>query len=107
MGANQAIGTGYGWWKSGFNGQLFLKGIYKIALLAIGYGAIAFTAENASEAIPQMEYLSGILLEPIARYFIKVCDALKNLLNESTKDVVNAAGEKADGTAELISNEEE
>lgn len=54
-----------------------------------------------------MEYLSGILLEPIARYFIKVCDALKNLLNESTKDVVNAAGEKADGTAELISNEEE
>ncbi len=105
MGANQVIGTGYGWWKSGFNGQLFLKGIYKIAVLAIGYGAIAFAAKYASAVIPQMEYLSGILLEPIARYFIKVCDSLKNFLNKSTKEVVIAAVVKSDEAVDSNPNE--
>lgn len=85
--ANQAIGTGYGSWKEGFNKQVFWKGITKIGCLLIGYGAIALTIHLAADVIPQAQYLSGILLEPIAKYFTKVCDSLKSLLNASSKDM--------------------
>ena len=85
MAANQIIGTGYGSWKTGFNSDLFFKGIKKVSLLLVGYGAIALAAYFAADYIPKAEYLSGILLEPIAKYFAKVCDSLKHLLNEPTK----------------------
>ena len=80
--ANQAIGTGYGSWKSGYNKELFWRGVKKIFLLFIGYGAIALAVHFAADYIPKAEYLNGILLEPIAKYFTKVCDSLKQLLNE-------------------------
>lgn len=82
--ANQIIGTGYGAWKAGFCRVLFFKGVKKIFLLFIGYSAIALAAHFAADYVPKIEYLSGILLEPIAKYFTKVCDSLKKLLNEST-----------------------
>ena len=85
MAANQIIGTGYGSWKSGFNEDLFRRGVKKIFLLFIGYGAIALAVHFAADYVPKAEYLSGILLEPIAKYFTKVCDSLKQLLNEPTK----------------------
>lgn len=85
MTANQIIGTGYGSWKSGFDSDLFFRGIKKIILLFVGYGAIALAVYFAADYIPKVEYLSGILLEPIAKYFTKVCDSLKHLLDESTK----------------------
>lgn len=103
MAANQIIGTGYGSWKSGFSSDLFFKGVKKIFLLFVGYGAIALAAHFAADAIPKAEYLSGILLEPIAKYFTKVCDSLKQLLNESTKTEPPAAPQKTaspDGTQE-------
>ncbi len=103
MAANQIIGTGYGSWKSGFNSVLFFKGVKKIFLLFVGYGAIALAAHFAADAIPKAEYLSGILLEPIAKYFTKVCDSLKQLLNESTKTEPPAAPQNSaspDGTQE-------
>ncbi len=96
--ANQVIGTGYGSWKSGFSSALFFRGIRKILLLFVGYGAIALAARFAADYIPDMEYLSGILLEPIAKYFIKVCDALKQLLNESTKEVDTLSAKSAERT---------
>lgn len=85
MAANQIIGTGYGSWKSGFSSELFFKGVKKVLLLLVGYGAIALAAHFAADVIPKAEYLSGILLEPIAKYFTKVCDSLKQLLNEPTR----------------------
>lgn len=85
MAANQIIGTGYGSWKSGFDRGLFFRGVKKIFLLLVGYGAIALSVRFAADYIPKAEYLSGILLEPIAKYFTKVCDSLKQLLNEPTK----------------------
>ena len=88
--ANQAIGTGYGSWKSGYNKDLFWRGVKKIALLFVGYGAIALSVHFAADYIPKMEYLNGILLEPIAKYFIKVCDSLKQLLNEPAKATLPA-----------------
>ena len=94
--ANQAIGTGYGSWKSGYNQALFWRGVKKIALLFIGYGASALTVHFAADYIPKAEYLNGILLEPIAKYFTKVCDSLKQLLNEHTKaEVLTAPQEPA------------
>ena len=68
--ANQAIGTGYGSWKSGYNKELFWRGVKKIFLLFIGYGAIALAVHFAADYIPKAEY------------FTKVCDSLKQLLNE-------------------------
>lgn len=85
MVTNQILGTGYGSWKSGFSSELFFRGIKKIVLIFIGYGAIALTAHYAADYIPKVEYLNGILLDPIARYFTKVCESLKSLINESTK----------------------
>jgi len=84
MAVNQALGTGYGSWKDGFNKPLFWRGLKKIGLLLLGYGALAFATHFAGAYVPTAEYLSGILLEPIARYFTKICDALRNLLNEPT-----------------------
>ena len=84
MTANQIIGTGYGSWKSGFDSDLFFRDIKKIFLLLVGYGTIALAVHFAADYIPKVEYLSGILLEPIAKYFTKVCDSLKRLLDESS-----------------------
>lgn len=84
MAANQLIGTGYGSWKSGFNRDLFWRGVKKVFFLLVGYGAIALTAHLAADVIPTAEYLSGILFQPIARYFTKICDTLIQLLNEPT-----------------------
>ena len=84
MTVNQLLGTGYGSWKSGFDKNLFVRGLKKIGLLLLGYGALAFATHFAGAYVPSVEYLSGILLEPIARYFTKICDSLRNLLNEST-----------------------
>ena len=39
MVANQLIGTGYGSWKEGFSWPLFCRGVKKICLLFVGYGA--------------------------------------------------------------------
>lgn len=85
MVTNQLIGTGYGSWKAGFDKALFFRGVKKILLILAGYGAIALTAHFAADYIPKIEYLSGILLEPIAKYFTKVCDSLKQLLHESAR----------------------
>ena len=98
MAANQIIGTGYGSWKSGFDKGLFLRGVEKVFLLLIGYGAIALAVHFAADYIPKVEYLSGILLEPIARYFTKVCESLKQLLNEPTRTEPPAVPQEQTGS---------
>lgn len=105
--ANQIIGTGYGSWKEGFSKELFWKGVKKIILLFVGYGAIALAVHFAAGYVPKIEYLNGILLEPIAKYFAKVCDALKQLLNEPTKTADLAASaepESADINLEEVAS---
>lgn len=88
MFANQIIGTAYGSWKEGFNKELFFKGVWKIVCLALGYGALAVACRFASGYVPEVEYISGILVEPIAKYFSKICETLRKLLNDSVSEVV-------------------
>lgn len=83
---NQVIGTSYGSWKEGFKKELLLSGLWKIASLALGYGALAFAAHYASQYVPSAKYLSGILVEPIAKYFSKICESLRRLLGDSVSE---------------------
>ena len=85
---NQVLGSAYGAWKNGFSKDLFWKGVKKIAYLGIGYGALAFAAHFAAEYIPATEYISGILIEPIAKYFSKICESLRGLLSDSPSDYI-------------------
>lgn len=82
MSINQIIGTSYGSWKVGFKKDLLISGLLKITYLALGYGALAFAVHFASQYVPPIEYLNGILVEPIAKYFTKICDSLRRLLDE-------------------------
>ena len=88
MVVNQFIGTTYGSWKNGFQKELLVKGFWKIVCLAIGYGALAFASHFASQYVPSAEYLSGILIEPIAKYFSKICESLRRLLDDSVTEIV-------------------
>lgn len=88
MGVNQVIGTGYGTWKKGFQKDLLWKGIWKIGCLGLGYSALAIAAKYALNYVPSAEYLSGILIEPIAKYFSKICESLRRLLDDSVTEVV-------------------
>ncbi len=88
MGVNQVIGTGCGIWREGFQKDLLKKGLWKIGCLALGYGTLAIAAKYASNYVPSAEYLSGILIEPIAKYFSKICESLRRLLDDSVTEVV-------------------
>lgn len=96
MAVSQIIGTGYGSWRSGFSKVLFWRDVKKIFLLFAGYGAIALAARFAADYIPKAEYLNSILLEPIAKYFTKICGSMKQLLNEPTKMESPAALQKSE-----------
>lgn len=88
MVANQIVGTSYGSFIAGFSGEKLKYGLWKLVTAAVGYGAIALAAHFANDYINGMEYLSGILLEPIARYFLDVVDKLKKLVNSNITDVI-------------------
>lgn len=94
MVVNQILGTSYGSWKEGFNSKKLGYGLWKIANLAVAYGAIAFAAKFAAQYVPAAEYLSGILIEPIATYFTKICKSLRSLLSDSVDENIRQREEK-------------
>lgn len=100
MVVNQVVGTSYGAWKNGFKWSLLWAGLWKIGSLAIGYGALALAAHFASEYVPATEYLSGILVEPIAKYFSKICESLRKLLSDSVSETVEQKKLKQTNTNE-------
>lgn len=59
-------------------------------------GALAFAARYAAQYVPSAEYLSGILVEPIAKYFSKICESLRGLLNDSVSENVVKKKQRAD-----------
>lgn len=77
---NQLLGTLSGSWKDGYNKALFVKGLKKIGIIALGYGALGFVSWLAGKYVPSAEYLSGLLIEPISKYFSKICETLRGML---------------------------
>ena len=69
-------------------------GLWKIVNLAAAYGAIAFAAKFAAQYVPSAEYLSGVLFEPIAIYFTKICKSLRSLLADSVDENIKKRDEE-------------
>jgi len=85
---NQVIGISNGWYREGFSLTKMVCGFQKYGIILIGYAAIALIAFFGGKAIPQLEYLSGLLLEPIARYFSKLVGRLTKVLGDDIEDVI-------------------
>ncbi len=98
---NYVIGFVRGIVLEGFDMQKFKQGGIHYLLVAFGFGALACFAFFAGKKFEGFEYLSGILLDPIARYFVKLLDTLREFLeitfckkkekNEAAKQVTVAA----------------
>ena len=88
MVANQIVGISYGAFKEGFSGKKLRFGLWKLFTALCGYAAIAFAAYYANDYIKGIEYVSGILLEPIAKYFLNVVEKLKLLVSEDINTVI-------------------
>ncbi len=67
-------------WKEGFQKEKCIKGAERRALVLIGYSAFALIAYFAGQKASAMEYLSGLLLEPIARYFVSLLNRLRGFI---------------------------
>lgn len=59
-----------------------------------GYAAVALIAYMCSQAYPNMEYISGLLLDPIFRYSVSLLDRLKILMTRPKKEEKNEKPEK-------------
>ncbi|MGI5984910.1 MAG: hypothetical protein GXY01_10590 [Clostridiales bacterium] len=86
--ANQLVGISYGAFKDGFSWSKLKYGAWKLLTTLGGYAAIAFAAHYANDYINGIEYISGILLEPIAKYFLNVVEKLKQIMNEDISTVI-------------------
>lgn len=81
MVVNFVVGFLRGIWAEGFNKDKFLKGFTTYLLIWIGFAALDLFAYKAGEAISGFTYLAGILIDPIARYLVKILDTLRELLD--------------------------
>lgn len=81
---NHFLGSFKGTCQEHFQTKRFMEGIRKITTIAIGYGIIAFIAYLAKDVIDEIEYISGLLLKPIAEYFLKLIDNVQGLIQEAT-----------------------
>lgn len=81
MAANFIIGMLRGVWTEGFNKEKFMKGLTTYLLILIGFTAVALFAHYAGQRVGGFVYLAGILIDPIARYLVKLLDTLRELLD--------------------------
>jgi len=95
-----AVGLLYGIWNGGFDKEKCIRGAQRYFLIFAGYGALALIAHLSSYRFEGMQYLSGLLLEPIARYFVRLLDRLKGLFsaereNSAEKQAGNQRAQEA------------
>jgi len=83
MFVNQCVGVSYGAFREGFRRDKFEAGIWRYATVLAGYAAIALTVYLARDTVEGIEYVSGLLLEPIARYFLKLVQKLKKIVEHA------------------------
>ena len=78
---NFVIGFLRGIWAEGFKKDKFIKGFTTYLLIFIGFAALDLFAYYAGQKISGFAYLAGILVDPIARYLVKILDTLRELLD--------------------------
>jgi hypothetical protein len=84
MFVNQCVGVSYGAFREGFRRDKLDAGLWRYATVLAGYAAIALTVWLAKDTVDGIEYLSGLLLEPIAHYFLKLVRKLKRIVENET-----------------------
>lgn len=70
-------------------------------LLALRYGSSTVAVHFITDYVFPIAYRSGIFLGPIVKYSIKVCGALKQLLNEPTTVRASAASTEPENAADI------
>ena len=83
---NQLVGTCRGAIFEKFDKKRFWNGVKRIVIIAAGYFTISIAVFITGELFTEIDYLNGLLLEPICRYFVKLVDNLKLLIN-GTQDL--------------------
>ena len=81
MAVNYVIGLLRGIWTEGFNKEKFMKGLTTYLLILIGFTAVALFSYYAGQKVQGFGYLVGVLVDPIARYLVKLLDTLRELLD--------------------------
>jgi len=72
--------------------EKLLRLLQRYGLILGGYAAVALIAFFGGKLYPNMEYISGLLLDPIFRYSVSLLDKLKTLMTRPKKE------DKADKT---------
>jgi len=78
---NFVVGFLRGIWSEGFKKDKFFKGLTVYLLIFIGFAALDLFAYYAGQKVSGFTYLAGILIDPIARYLVKILDTLRELLD--------------------------
>ena len=81
MGANFIISCLRGIFTEGFKKEKFVRGLGINLLILLGFAALDLFAYSASKKVPEFVYLAGILIDPIARYLVKILDTMRELLD--------------------------
>lgn len=76
-----------------------LRLLQRYAVIFGGYAAVGLIAYCCGKYYPSMEYIGGLLLDPIFRYAISLLDRLKLLMIRPKKDECRA--EKAEAEKEV------
>lgn len=87
MAANQLVGTSYGAIVEGFKADKLKVGLWKMFTTFLGYAVIVISVNYAENYVQGSQYLSGILLEPIASYFNKIIEKLKTLITTDVSEI--------------------
>lgn len=66
--------------------ERFLRLLQRYAVIFGGYTAVGLIAHFCGKYYPSMEYIGGLLLDPIFRYSVSLLDRLKMLMLRPKKD---------------------
>ncbi len=105
MVANQIIGIANGWYREGFSLRKMVAGFQKYGIILFGYGMIAAASYVLGNYFPKAEIISGILLDPIAKYFVKLLNRLRNVVSDNIEDVLDYRRFAKDAKATMKGNQ--
>ncbi len=80
--------------------EKLMRLLQRYALIFAGYAAVGLIAFFGGKMFPNLEYISGLLLDPIFRYAVSLLDKLKALMVRPKKE------DKADKTEKAEKAEE-